>query len=60
VTARVTYDSPYGALLAEGHSTVNVIVGGPSGGETNIMLFALIGVVIVLVVAVVAVVLLRR
>jgi LPXTG-motif cell wall-anchored protein len=47
-------------LLAEGQSTVNVTVGGPSGGETNIMLFALIGVVIVLVVAVAAVVLLRR
>ncbi len=60
VTARVTYNSSYGTLLAEGQSTVNVIVGGPSGGETNIMLFALIGVVIALVVAVVAVVLLRR
>jgi hypothetical protein len=60
VTAHVTYDSLYGTLLAEGLSTVNVTVGGPSGGETNIMLFALIGVVIVLVVAVVAVVLLRR
>jgi hypothetical protein len=60
VTAHVTYDSSYGTLLAEGQSTVNVTVGGPSGGETNIMLFALIGVVIVLVVAVAAVVLLRR
>ncbi len=60
VTAHVTYDSPYGTLLAEGQSTVNVTVGGPSGGGTNIILFALIGVVIVLVVAVVAVVLLRR
>jgi uncharacterized membrane protein len=60
VTARVTYDSSYGTLLAEGQSTVNVIVGGPSGGETNIMLFALIGVVIVLVVAVAAIALLRR
>jgi hypothetical protein len=60
VTAHVTYDSSYGTLLAEGQSTVNVTVEGPSGGETNIMLFALIGVVIVLVVAVAAVVLLRR
>jgi len=60
VTAHVTYDSSYGTLLAEGQSTVNVIVGGPSGGKTNIMLFALICVVIVLVVAVAAVVLLRR
>ena len=58
-TARVTYDSSYGTLLAEGQSTVNVIVGGPSGGETNIMLFALIGVVIGLVVGV-AIALLRR
>jgi uncharacterized membrane protein len=60
MTTHVTYDSPYGTLLAEGQSTVNVTVGGPSGGETNIMLFALICVVIVLVVAVAAVVLLRR
>ncbi|MCJ7720162.1 MAG: transglutaminase-like domain-containing protein [Candidatus Hadarchaeum sp.] len=60
VTAHVTYDSSYGTLLAEWQSTVNVTVGGPSGGETNIMLFALICVVIVLVVAVAAVVLLRR
>jgi len=59
VTAHVTYDSPYGTLLAEGQSTVNVIVGGPCGGETNIMLFALIGVIIGLVVGV-AITLLRR
>jgi hypothetical protein len=59
VTARVTYDSSYGTLLAEGQSTVNVTVGGPSGGEINIMLFALIGVVIVLVVGA-AIALLRR
>ena len=59
VTAHVTYDSSYGTLLAEGQSVVNVIVGGPSEGETSIMLFALIGVVIGLVVGV-AIALLRR
>ncbi len=59
VTARVTYDSSYGTFLAEGRSTMNVTIGAPSEGASNMMLFALIGVVIVLVVAV-AIVLVRR
>jgi hypothetical protein len=59
VTARVTYDSSYGTFLAEGQRTMNVTIGAPSEGASNIMLFALIGVVIGLV-AGIAIALLRR
>jgi len=59
MTARVTYDSSYGTFIAEGQRTINVTIEAPSEGASNMMLFALIGVIIGLVV-VVAVALLRR
>jgi len=59
VTAHVTYDSSYGTFIAEGQRTVNITIGAPSEGASNMMLLALIGVVIGLVV-VVAIALLRR
>jgi len=59
VRAIVTYYTTYGTFQAETQISASLNL-GTAGGTSNIMLFALIGVVIVLVVAVAAVVLLRR